>query len=199
MTKIKVDEKGLNGRPVNPYPELMHNLVGGSCGNYNYEQFEKTVKSHSLTEPAEPNLVCEGNLNWYYREIGHDKWNCIDESQINDYDLTFNQVEQAWQIVKPMQEAAEIKDKAQTQNKRLQEMLNDLQLNEVAEKYAYQFTDGLEPDFLLLKNAFIAGATRQAPITKAETIHDIAEIVIGLSRRIDDDVVDDLLSQINNI
>jgi len=40
----------------------------------------------------------EATLEWAYRELGHTKWNYIEESQINDYDLMFNDVQQ---VLKP--------------------------------------------------------------------------------------------------
>lgn len=76
-------------------------------------------------------------------------------------------------------------------------------LQERAEKYADEktnkFSFGWDKEKAGRQLGFIAGATHQAPITKAETIHDVVKIIMGLSHRIDDDVLNDFFTRIKNI
>lgn len=194
MTKIKVDENGLNARPVNPYPKNRQVWdASKNMGKKPYRQaknkawidFETTVKSHSLTEPAEPNLVCDGDLVWQIEDARDPTEWIIYAIEPDEFMKNQMYTRQAWHIVKPMQESSEIQ----------QYYVSSLE--DACDKYADD-----NPSELVCQKDFIAGATNQAPITKAETIEYVVRVIEsyynGLHSWQDADIKV-LLSQIKNI
>lgn len=125
MTKIKVDENGLSAREQNPFgenqpssdwtrgdaavmadAEEQREIVNMKTQYYGWINFEKTVKSYPLTEPAEPNLVCDGDQIPMYSYDG-EKWERCVIDTVEYICPTGAETKTFWQIVKPMQESKE--------------------------------------------------------------------------------------------
>jgi hypothetical protein len=131
MTKIKVDEKGLNAREV--LPTLTANSIVNLC-----------KVPYPLTEPAEPNLVCQGDQIPMFSYDG-EKWErCVIDT--GEYICpTGAETKMFWQIVKPMQESKE-------ENEVIYLDINDFAISEQDLERAFVFGYLANPDNNCLNN-----------------------------------------------